>query len=311
MIGNGHFAQILRSIITDPSPTITYAGPEQQDGRSIFRYRYRVPTFLSGYRLRNIDKEAIVGHHGLIWIDPVGHRLLKIHMDVDDIPPHFGFAAVSDDLFYGAMQGDQRLLAPLSAETIVSMESGRQDRLRTYFSHWRKYRGESQISFGSSPPVDPAFQRARDTKPIGAGIRIPLRLDTAIDIAKASVGDSITGTVLDSSRGGPPTGATVEGVIRTIDHISGATVLGIQFFTISFDGKTIPLYASLIEIGPHPDLIFDIDRFSERLVLGAGKVETYTSESFVYPRVPGVGKFALRENVTRVSAGLRMVWLTE
>src|SRR4029077_212614 len=112
--GNGNFALHARAIFQSSTPTFEYRGEWPLDGQPSLRYDYRVPLFLSGYKIRVAEKEATVGYRGSIYADPETLDIRRIQVVADDIPLDLGLAQTTDTMDYARLPiGDAEFLLPL------------------------------------------------------------------------------------------------------------------------------------------------------------------------------------------------------
>src|SRR5207248_167992 len=58
-IGNGNFANHARSIFQGTGPSFQHRGETDLNGRASVRYDFVVSRFMSGYKIRISEKEAI------------------------------------------------------------------------------------------------------------------------------------------------------------------------------------------------------------------------------------------------------------
>lgn len=106
---------------------------------------------------RSPGASAIVGEHGLVYIDRETKNVLRMDSEADSIPSSFPLAANSRALDYGLAEvGGRGFLLPLRAEVRMTLRSRPlQERNELDFGDYRKFTGESKISFGDSVDEKP------------------------------------------------------------------------------------------------------------------------------------------------------------
>jgi hypothetical protein len=157
-IGNGNFALHARSIFQGSSPAFEYRGAADVDGRPALRYDFVVPRFMSGYKIRASEREAIVGYHGSFYADPITLDVQRIEVIADDIPRSLGIAAASDRMDYSLIRiGGGEFLLPSASELLMLDLIGNESRNQVRFTACRHFSGESVLTFGEPPAsVSPA-----------------------------------------------------------------------------------------------------------------------------------------------------------
>lgn len=252
-IGDGSFALHARSVFLSNAPTYTHAGRRVRDGRQTERYDYRVPQMLSGYKLRVLNREAVVGYHGSFWVDAATLDLLRLEVIADDIPPHLEIDSAASAMEYARVEiGEADFLLPASAELMLTDLAGGENRNLTHFTACRQYAGESVLSFADPPPtLEPApTQSPAEPIRLPAGLSLELRLESAIDLRKAAVGDPIAAAVCDDvkrkSQTLVPKGARVTGRIVRLEKSGGFYMIAFLVSAIEFDNRRGGLTASLI-----------------------------------------------------------------
>src|SRR5712692_4750142 len=192
-IGNGNFASHARSVFAGNIPTFEYRGEERLDQRPSVRYDFRVPLFLSGFRIRVSDKGAIVGYHGSFHVDPQTLDLQRLEVIADDIPPEIGLSFASDRMDYTRVPiGEGQFLLPVGSELSMIDLHGQESRNRIRFTSCRQFTGDSVLSFGDPPPgpegAPPAAAREID---LPGALGLTLSLLDEIDTETSAVGDPV------------------------------------------------------------------------------------------------------------------------
>jgi hypothetical protein len=258
-IGNGSFALHAKSIFLSHAPTFTYVGETTLNGRRAIRYDYRVPQMLSGYQIRIGPNEAIVEYHGSFWVDADTLDLIRLVVRADNPPPSLNLTEASDTMEYQrAHIGGGDFLLPQSSELVMIDLLGNASRNRTQFSACRQYAGESKLSFVESSPDAAAPAPAPQVKPIRLppGLRVEVRLQTAIQSGRSATGDPVKALIgRDVKKDGEivaPKGAVLTGRITRLEKRKGDQdyyIVGLEFSTIEFDSRTGEFRATLQDSG--------------------------------------------------------------
>jgi hypothetical protein len=170
---------------------------------------------------------------------------------------------------------------------------GRQDRNITEFSHCRQYLGESVISY-EDPTVSYGAPKSVGIL-IPAGLDLRVRLETEIDLAKASVGDLVRARVaVAAAKGGAvvPKGAVLKGRLRRLEKgpaPGGQIVVGVEFTELEFENKHAQFFGRLESIEPSP---------------GVSRAPGRSLEP------PGVATLVVSQGYAKLPRGLTTLWQT-
>ena len=101
---------------------------------------------------------ATVGEHGLVYIDRETKDVMRLDREADSIPNDFPVKSAGGTLDYGAAEvGGRTYLLPLRAVIRMLPWDGRHaTRNEVEFTGYRKFIGESTISFGDPSDAKPA-----------------------------------------------------------------------------------------------------------------------------------------------------------
>jgi hypothetical protein len=301
MIANGIFALHAHNLFVNDTAAFEYRGEENLDGRGAIRYDYRIPQFLSGYRIRTGSAAATIAMKGSFWFDPVSLDLLRLDVYGDEMPVELDLAASVVKTYYSREHiGKSEALLPHRAELMLTFFSGEASRNVVEFSACREYGSESTISFDPPPepvpelPQEPAKPRARDVN-LAAGLLVPVALETTIDSKSASVGDAVHARVRQDVRQKGqlvlPAGALISGRIRSLDRYTSPEpycLMGIEFSEAEWQNARAEFLAELVD---------SHDRKAVRL--GHGTLQT-----------PGVGILHIPGGSFHLAPGFRMLWRT-
>ena len=292
VIANGVFALLAHNLFISDNIAFQYGGEESPDGRRAVRYDYRLPQFLSKFKIRVGNTSAVVAAKGSFWFDPVSLDLLRLDVYGDQMPAAVDLAEVLIRIYYARENiGASSALLPERSEVVLTHLSGEAYRNAIQFSRCREYQSESTISFDA-----PAEPRTELPKPqarvvdLPAGVLVPVMLETAIDSRTASVGDLLHARVWrDVRHNGSlllPKGAAIRGRLLRLDRRSSPEpyfVVGIEFSAVEWENARAEFAGELTE---------------------CGKMEIAGS----HPR--GVGIFCARGSRLRIASGFHLVWRT-
>jgi hypothetical protein len=294
----GDFATTLRGIFGNRVATIRYTGPETLHGRGAERYEYEIPEMLSGYTIRYANLEGKVASRGSFWVDRASFDLLRVTVSATSIPPNLPIAAAETSIDYARVHlDDQSLLTPESSETVLTLLNGHESRNEIEFSHWRKFRAESHLTFGVLAGVTEQ-RKTVERISLPDGLAISMELEVPLDSRVALVGDPIRARlVADAKQKGEvfaPKGALVTGRVRRMElqtdpapHI----LLGLEFSEITFADKRAMFFGRMTGTGSWTGV-------------SAG---TYSASE----DLPGVGILYVEGKSFVLPKGFRMDWRAE
>jgi len=116
------------------------------------RYYLMVGQYGSG------SVSTVAGEHGLVYIDRETKEVLRLDCEADSLPANFPVVAATRVLDYGPVEvGGRPFLLPLRADVrMMSRDNHPPSRNEVEFTGYRKFTGESEISFGDSVDEKPA-----------------------------------------------------------------------------------------------------------------------------------------------------------
>ena len=256
MIANGMFALHAHNLFVNDTTAFEYRGEESLDGRAAIRYDYRIPQFLSGYRIRIGVASATIAMKGSFWFDPVSLDLLRLDVYGDEIPAELGLAASVVKTYYSREHiGKSQALLPQRAELALTFFSGEASRNVVAFSACHEYGSESTISFDPPPKPTPELPKPEVRKvDLAAGLLVPLALETAIDSKSASVCDAVRARVRQDVRQNGevvlPAGALISGRIRSLERYSAPepyVLMGIEFAEVEWQNARAEFLGELLD----------------------------------------------------------------
>ncbi len=195
-IGSGDFAGHAKSILLSPHTKLKFEGEETVEGRRLERWAFHYPIQTSQYVMRMKPLEGPIGYSGLLWADAASRDLVRIEMDLNEIPPHLPLKGGRKVINYQRVAiGDTTILLPSSADMLLVQRNGFESRNVTTFSDCHQFTGASTISF-DDPPLDTAAATAPTVSwRLPADLSIELKTEAVVDFSKAAVGDAVQLTV--------------------------------------------------------------------------------------------------------------------
>ena len=166
-LSEGEFGSLLLSIFVPTSrTTFRWLHWTTLRKRQAYVLAFRIDARNSTFTLRvgrygGLETSTVPGQHGVVYIDRETRDVLRVDCESDSIPPDFPLAGATRTLDYGTAEvGGKSYLLPLHAE-VRMMPRGVDPVTRNdvEFSAFRKFAGESTISFG-----DPAEAKSPDDK---------------------------------------------------------------------------------------------------------------------------------------------------
>jgi hypothetical protein len=157
-IGTGSFAMHARTIFTTDAARFTYAGAMVDNERPAYQFDFQVPRRRSGFVVRVHGRDGvIVGYRGHFLVDAETLDLIRLQVDVNDIPSRVPIAHTGETMIYARTRiGAGEFLLPRSSELFVRDSAGAESRNRLSFEGCRQYAGESVIRFEvERGPVEP------------------------------------------------------------------------------------------------------------------------------------------------------------
>lgn len=189
-IGTGDFVMHARAVLLGPGVRFQPAVKEELDGRPAYRFDYRVPMERSGFIIRILPEEGIVGFSGSVWTDRESLELVRLDLTIDEIPPNLPLKRGEKRFDYKRIPiGEQTYLLPVSMEMTLTQTNGGEARNATTFSGCRQYSGESTLVFEDPVETKPVEGKVEATLP--DGLNVVLRLAKDLDLVKAARGDLV------------------------------------------------------------------------------------------------------------------------
>jgi len=152
-VSNGEFGSWLRAIFDPASKTeFRWERRDTIGQRKVGVYSYKVARANSHYDLNYRDGgriEAVtVGHHGLVYLDAISNRVLRLVIEADSIPARFPLKLSTIHLEYGfAEVAGREYLLPLFAETHTATAK-LEFKNELQFWEYRRFEALATLHFG-------------------------------------------------------------------------------------------------------------------------------------------------------------------
>jgi len=157
-LSKGEFGSMLLSIFAPSSrATFNWLHWTTLRKRASYVFAFQIDARNSTYVLRvgrygTREVSAVPGQHGLVYIDRETKDVLRLDCDADSIPASFPLKGATRILDYGTADvGGRTYLLPLHADVrMFPRDRWPVTRNEVEFTGFRKFAGESSISFGDS-----------------------------------------------------------------------------------------------------------------------------------------------------------------
>lgn len=308
-VATGSFGPFLIDIFNNRGATFARDGEEAFDGRTLARFRFRVPRSASHYRFQTGGGHQIVAYDGAFWLDPDSAELVRLQVHSDGMPHDTGTCEATNTMtFLQVPIGEGEFLLPRSSRVEFATLPGHSVNAIEY-SACKQYRAESTIHFG------PSNSQARGTAhavlprrtAVPRSLGVSLVLETAIDTETSAAGDVVAARVgkdvveSRSKRVLIPAGAIVRGRITLLEHqLTGPPYfqIAIRWDTLEAGGSTQAFAAMLdAKAGYLKEYVIDVKELAaerrdqvpklpSRYPVSAGRTLVFPSSqpNYVVPR---------------------------
>ena len=251
----GTFSSLLKMIFTSEMADYSYDGEETGPGRTLTRFRFRVPLEKSHYYWAGPQgKSVLTAYSGTFSVDPATADLVRLAVRTGQLPAATGACEAGETLAYNrVLLGSADFLLPAHARLLVINADGSQSESVSAFSGCREFAGRSLLKFNApgAPPAVAESISAAAPLPLPAGLSFTVAFTQDIDSATAAAGDPIAAKLTTALRDPSstvlaPAGAAVTGRILRIRRYWGVgPALKIEFKleTVAIGGVPHPLSA--------------------------------------------------------------------
>jgi hypothetical protein len=322
MIANGIFGITLHSLFVSDTGVFKYQGEQQQDGRTILNYHFLLPRSME---VSIPGGSGTVGEEGSMWIDKETLDLMRLEIQVNQIPEYLPLNSLNYNITYARTRiGQSEGLLPQQSDMDMFLTSGVEDYDRFDFTHCRAFETESAIRFeddDAAAPKSGAAAPAKQPPEVNAPalLTVTIALTTPVtdqDFVGKPVEGRIVGEVLNKGKTAIRDSARVRGRIRRLERFSDGErfVVGLEFTDVETPDGVKRFYADLLKMdkvkGIEPALQ---DKFTltwphaRKLGLATEEVK----EEIALPELLGVVSFFVEgKSSFVVPAGLKTVWRT-
>jgi hypothetical protein len=145
----GEFGPFLQAVFSkEANANFEWQGTTDLDGSPVEVFRYSVPKARSIYTLKSEDgpKQATVGFHGFVYIEPNTLAVRRVSIEAEDIPIDFSWRESALDVRYNYVAvGEQEYLLPLSAT--LRLRKGKKMILKNemQFREYKRFAASSRL----------------------------------------------------------------------------------------------------------------------------------------------------------------------
>jgi hypothetical protein len=192
----GNFGERLMNAYLMGLP-LQFAGRDTIKGQAAWKFTQSIPAIISRFDIIVPPARATAGYNVTAWHDAANLELLRFELLADDLPKEFPLRRSFEAVEYEAVQvNGQPVRLPVMTELSMTTRGGVEDRTVSTFSNCREYKSESKLTFEEpAPEAANAAPQAASTADLPAGVEVQVKLDDAVDLKQAALGDTVTMTV--------------------------------------------------------------------------------------------------------------------
>jgi hypothetical protein len=159
-IGNGVFGSVVQIIFSPNVAEFHYGGTGKKDGHQTIRFNYKVPLERSQFLVKHGGVESMVPYEGSIWVDADTLDLVRVELQVKQIPKYVGLRYIEETMHYEVMHiGSEPILLPRKSELGVTDDAGSYGLNMVELQQCREFKSDSVVKYGS--PVEGSANRER------------------------------------------------------------------------------------------------------------------------------------------------------
>jgi hypothetical protein len=164
VMSKGEFGSMLLEVFLPDSRTeFEWSNWTRLGKRAAYVFSFRIQARNSRYYLMVSEPgtgflTSVAGEHGLVYIDRETRDVLRVDSEADSLPATFPVVGATRTLDYGPVEvGGLNFLLPLRADVrMIARSKYPPTRNQVEFTGYRKFTGESAISFGDPVEEKPA-----------------------------------------------------------------------------------------------------------------------------------------------------------
>ena len=250
-VSTGSFGPFLINIFGQKGVEFAADGREQVEGRTLLKFRYRVPKGVSRYDFQVAGASRFIPYDGAFWIDPAAADLVRLEVHTTSMPHESGNCEATTNIdFQRAAIGGNDYMLPRASRLEAASLLGHSVN-ETSYSACREYGSESVIRFDGGDAINETAAPKPNRERLPGGLRVTLALNTSIDTRTAAAGDRLRAHVVNdvidkkSKRVLAPAGAVVEGRIVRLEHEweAGQFLIAIEWQSLMLHGAAVAFTA--------------------------------------------------------------------
>ncbi len=253
-ISTGTFGALLAVVMAQDPASFQYRGVTNQNGRSLMEYAFEEPKKDSRYKVKTRDSWVYTAYSGSVAIDPESNEVVRLSVATAELPPETESCQTVSEMEYAMVRiGDAEFPLPqLGVQQFIDL-NGEEARNTTTLSSCREYRGESTISFFTSPDAEgDRGGKGGETRTMEVPSGLPFTFELIAPIAAdtAAGGDSFSGRLVGALRVKgktiAPAHAPVEGRLLRVEMRRTApfgAILVLRMRTVEIGGVKVPIAA--------------------------------------------------------------------
>lgn len=240
LFASGDFSTIANVLFRGDTARFESMGGKKLHGRETAQYAFHVDRPVTTYEISNGPMRARVAYHGYFWADAATHELVRLETIIDEVPPAFAMRRTTTVIDYQSSKiGEGQFLLPAKVDRLMENIDASMNQNVSVFTNCRQYGTESVLHFDENQQTPAAQQEVKEVR-LPAGVRLPMKLESAMDARKSATGDSVVARTTAEVRSGDiviPAGSEVRGRIRDLRRNSGGImVVQLEFIEIRAPG---------------------------------------------------------------------------
>jgi hypothetical protein len=159
-IGNGAFGSVVQVVFSPNVAEFEYAGTGKKDGHQTIRFNFKVPLEKSQFLVKHGGAQSLAPYEGTVWVDAETLDLVRVDLQVKQIPRFVGLRWIEELMHYEVMQiGDAPVLLPRKSELAVTDDLGNYGLNLVELQQCREFKTDSVVKYGA--PVEGSANRER------------------------------------------------------------------------------------------------------------------------------------------------------
>jgi hypothetical protein len=159
-IGNGVFGSVVQIVFSPHVADFQYAGTGKKEGHQTVRFNFRVPLERSQFLVKHGGAESLAPYEGSIWVDAETLDLVRVDLQVKQIPKYVGLRFIEETMHYDVMKiGETQVLLPRKSELVVTDDENNYGLNLVELRQCREFKSDSIVKYGA--PVEGSANRER------------------------------------------------------------------------------------------------------------------------------------------------------